>query len=142
MACQSDKVEWVLDGGFLDAIPPQLISVVSEDPESLLLSFDEPILLQTLIKLDNYSIEPELAILNIETVNEQHQLIRLNTVTQIPQQAYILTVRHLTDRYHNLIDPLHNQQSFIGYGTRDESAPAFIGIQDGARILGQTVQLE
>ena len=84
-----------------DSVPPVVVSVVSASDTSLLVTFSEPITIESADPA-NFIISPALAVLSAELTGQENQVL----LTTAPQQAdvtYTVTVRNVKDKAGNVI---------------------------------------
>lgn len=74
---------------------PSILSIVSEDPTHILVTYSEPIEEASMVTLSNYVVYPRLKLVGITWVSATQ--VRLTTIRQAPGVLYQLTVSNIKD---------------------------------------------
>lgn len=86
-----------------DVAPPQLVAVEAADPETVVVTFNEPIAQHTLLAVESYEIVPAL---EVAGVLPDEQSVTVLTTTQTLGTSYTLTIRGVADVVGNVVsDP-------------------------------------
>ncbi len=142
IACNTQPINPILNGDFLDTVPPTILTVEATDNDLVEIAFNKPLDENSALTISNYAIVSDNGSLAITGVRlENKTRIYLTTAVQEAQQEYILTVKNLTGRGNNPIPKQGYQNTFSGYGILpDPTAPAVIYPEDGTQT-GYDIQM-
>ncbi len=116
LACNQTTPHWVLDGGFIEKVPPELLAITVDSETQLTLVFSEPIQREDAEQVSNFVVVPDLDILEADLLLD-NRTVELTTATHTPGESYQLTVSNVKDLMGNVIQPPNNQKTFTGFGS-------------------------
>ncbi len=105
-----------------DSEPPQLVSAVAANPESVVLTFSEPISSESAEMLESYVIAPPLAVDSVALAADG-QTVVLAVQAQQDKTSYVVTVEGIRDLAQNVISAPNNQATFVGVAAVPDSSP-------------------
>ncbi len=116
LSCNQTTPQWVLDGGFIEKVPPELLAITVDSETQLTLVFSEPIQREGAEQVSNFVVVPDLSILEADLESDDRTIV-LVTATHTPGESYQLTVSAIKDLVGNVIQPPNNRKTFTGFGS-------------------------
>ena len=110
--------------GWIDTGSPKLLpEALAIDEYNVEVIYSEEV--KDATEASNYSIEPNLG--DITLIDRGGNTYRLTTsLAQVKGTLYTITVDNVTDLADNIIDPEHNQATFIGYDPTVPTVDSFV----------------
>ncbi len=141
VACNKTPTEFILEKGWLESDPPKLLNAEASGRQLVILTFDEPLDMETTSTKANYFIEPSLEILSIQ-VGTEGQTLYLQTEEQVAAQSYLVYVQNITDRIGNKIAAPYDRTYFVGFGQiPDPTPPDILSPLSGSPIFSDSVDI-
>ncbi|MEM1328113.1 MAG: lamin tail domain-containing protein [Bacteroidota bacterium] len=100
-----------------DTSAPELLSVSVLSSTTVQLTFNEPLAIETATAIDNYTIDPIIAVSRAQLINNQlinDQVVELELASPLlPNQPYLISIENVTDQAGNAILPTSSEFIFI-----------------------------
>jgi hypothetical protein len=131
--CHKEPPQFLLNGEFLDHVPPEILNVEATDAITLEIAFNKALDFESVNNIQHYTIYSEgdiLEVVHVILINKTRLI--LTTAKQFPGKKYTLHIQNIKGTGYNPIPTSGYSQSFYGFGTPpDTTAPKVISPVNG-----------